>query len=290
MFDIFKKPHPFIFSIYSVIIPSILTFLIIVVLAPFRFQTFELGDRLLSALIIALLVALGIYLSVKLVEKSFPKAISEDQWTVGKEFLLVLLVVGIIVLLISFAFFLLQSEEVSFLVILLETASITLAISVLPVLISILYEQYRHQKEQLEKAALLTASLKAKNEALAKNQENEPSILIKADNNEIALQLKPKDLIYLKSDGNYVEVYFRATPQTQKKVIRNSLKAIENILPAEQFFRCHNSYIVNGNHIFRVEGNARNLSLHMIGVSEQIPVSRAKAKIIDTFLENLQNS
>ncbi len=290
MFESFNKPHPFIFSVYSIVIPSAITFLIIVVLAPFQFQEFEMNYRIISAGMISMLVALGILITVKGLKKLLPNAMSEDKWTVGKEFLLVLFVLLTIIFLIFIALLIFQISEAPVISLFLKSASITLAISLLPILVLILFEQYRYQKIQLKKATALTEFLTIRNHELLLDQVSpKQALFIKSENHDIELQLHPQDLIYLKSDGNYVEVYFNNSDETQKKVVRNRLKTIEYMLPNKLFFRCHNSFIVNGSHIIKVEGNARNLMLHMKGISAQIPVSRTKSKTIATFLENLQN-
>lgn len=288
----FKKPHPFIFNAYSIIIPGIITFLIIVFLAPLTFQGFEIGLRALIALLISIVVAFSIYFSIKILKKLFPNAMSEDKWTVGKEFLLVFFVLAIITLLISIPLLFLQNDSLSFTSTILRTSAITIAISVLPILVLILFEQYRHQKLQLKKANEFTNSLKSHIAKLATKEKANPSqeknLLIKSETHDVELQLNHKDFIYAKSDGNYIEIYFLNSNEIQKKLIRNRLKNIEALLPKTTFLRCHNSFIVNGNAIMEIEGNARNLELHLKDVSETIPVSRAKAPIISEFIKNLK--
>jgi DNA-binding LytR/AlgR family response regulator len=217
---------------------------------------------------------------------------SEDKWTVGKEFLLVLFVLAILTVLISIPLLFLQNDSLSFTSTILRTSAITIAISVLPILVLILFEQYRHQKLQLKKANDLTNSLKNQTaEPIIINEANnfqEKNLLIKSETDDVELQLNHKDFIYAKSDGNYIEIYFLNSNEIQKKLIRNRLKNIETLLPKTTFLRCHNSFIVNGNAIVKIEGNARNLELHLKDVSETIPVSRAKAPIISEFLKNLR--
>lgn len=294
MFNSLKKPHPFIFNYYSVIIPSFISFLIIVLLAPYDFQKIGLKYRIVFAAVISTLVALGVWVTVKILKKLIPKAMAEDQWTVGKELLQILFILSIIILLISITFILFQKSETPLGPLFFKIASTTIAISILPILVLVLFEQFRHQKLQLKKAAMLTASLKKRNEEILRSKQENIStngrLLIKGDNNAIEIQIKPQDLIYLKSDGNYLEVYFNNADKIQKKVIRNRLKTIENSLPNSLFFRCHNSFIINGKYILKIEGNARNLTLHLKGILTPIPVSRNKAKGISSFLENLPKS
>jgi len=291
MFQILRKPHPYIFNAYSVGIPCVITFLIIVVFAPFQFQEFDSGLKLLSGLVISVLVGLGILLSVSGLKRFWPEFMSEERWTVGKEIFLILSVVLVIIVLISAAVLLVTPSGISVWDLLLKTILITLAISSLPILITTLFEQNRHQKAQLKRAQALSESLRDRKEAspapTPSPEADDSKILIRSENQDIELQLQAPELIYLQSDGNYLDVYYLNGGELQKKVIRNRLKALESQLPAVLFFRCHNRFIVNGQHIIKVEGNARNLMLHLKSVPEGIPVSRTRAREIGPFLEQL---
>jgi hypothetical protein len=291
MFRIFNKPHPFIFNTSSVVIPSIITFLIISVLAPFQFQELSLKERLIIGFVIAMVVAILISFSVVFLKKIAPKLMREDKWTVGKEIVLILAVVLIIIIVLSASILFTQDNYISISPVLFKTASITIGISIIPILISVLFEQYRHHHKQYKRATDLTKSLKKENSALRsaipKKSIAQRKIVIKSENDEIELQLSPQDLVYIKSEGNYIEVHYLHSNQIQKKLVRQRLKNLEALLPNTIFFRCHNSFIVNGNHIIGVEGNARNLELKLNNYSEAIPVSRAKAKAISAFIEDL---
>lgn len=290
MSGIFKKPHPFIFNTFSVLVPSTITFLIIVLLAPSYFQDLDAVNRWIAAILTALFVALCIGVSVPLLRKLLPNTMNEDTWTVGKEMLLILFVVFIIIIGISTLLLILQDQEDSIFSLVLNTASITMGISLFPIIITVLFEQYRHQKSQVRKAALLTKSLKTENQKLRtttkKSTTNFETLLIKSDNQNIELKLAANDLIFLKSEGNYIEVYYQDSNEIKNTLIRNRMKSITTMLPNTIFLRCHKSFIVNGNHIIKVEGNARNLELKLRGVAEKIPVSRAKVTEVSAFLES----
>lgn len=291
MIKLLNKPHPFIFNAYSVFVPSIITFFIIAVLAPLQFQELTIQIRLMVAISVSLFVALSIVVSVSLLRKLVSKTLIDDSWTVGKEVLLVLSVVFVIIILLSVAVLIVQDNEDPIISLVLKTASITIGVSIFPILILVLFEQYRYQQSQFKKATILTQTLKSENSKLRssihKTISSEKKLLLKSDNNDIELQLHPNDLVYIKSDGNYLEVFFSEANQIQKKLLRNSLKKLDIVLPKSIFFRCHNRFIINGNFIVKVEGNARNLELTLKGCPETIPVSRAKAKEIATFLNGL---
>lgn len=89
----------------------------------------------------------------------------------------------------------------------------------------------------------------------------------------------------MKSEGNYVEVFYRQNQEKQKELIRNRLKAIEEQLPPTDFFRCHKRFIINLQHIQKVEGNARNLELVSDNFEEKIPVSRSKSEMLQQLFQ-----
>ncbi|QSS96571.1 LytR/AlgR family response regulator transcription factor [Psychroflexus sp. ALD_RP9] len=286
---IFNKPYPFIFNTFSVVIPSTITFLIISFLAPLQFHELEFQPRLIIAFIISVVVALIILMTVYILKKIVSKETIEDKWTVGKELLLILTVLFNIAVIISVALFVIDDDNTSMLQLLLKTTSITIGISIIPVIIMLQFEQYKHQKSQLKKADNLTKVLQDELIATYSTKSKvQKHLVIKSENDAIQLQLNSEDLIYLKSVGNYIEVFFLNSGAIQKKLIRNRLKTFETQLPNKIFIRCHNSFIVNGNYIIKIEGNARNLRLQLKNCEEKIPVSRTKAKTISTFINQLQ--
>ncbi|MBC8755308.1 LytTR family transcriptional regulator [Kordia sp. YSTF-M3] len=294
MFKIFNKPHPFIFNTYSIVIPGMAAFLIILLLAPFQFQEIEILQRSLYALLIALFVSASIFFTVKLLQKLFPAFMKEDNWTIGREVLLFLMVIFLIVLGIFASIFFTYTGNESIVQLFLKTTFFTVCISFFPIVILVLFEQYRQQKIQFNRAQKLTETLKAENEklqsetiqyAISANQ-----IQLKAENGKVALQLFPSEIICLQSDGNYVDVFYEVDKVVTKKLIRNRLKNLEETLTTSNFFRCHHRFMVNGNYITKVEGNARNLELTLRGIEFKIPVSRAKVKDVSSFLQTLKKS
>lgn len=292
MYFFLKKPYPFIFNKYSVLVPSSITFILIIFLAPLGFSEIDFYERVLIALIISIIIANAIYFGVIGLKKLFPKHIHEDSWSIGKEFLLYVLILTVIILSISFVFIsvvMYQYDDINpfkmFTNVFLKTAKITFGVCIIPIVISILIEQNNYQKKQFLKAQKLSENLKQeisdiKNEKLTGAER----FLFKSDNDDIELQVKFEDIIFIKSEGNYVEVHFKDKNKVSKQLIRNRIKAIEASLPNHIFFRCHNRYIINKNYITRVNGNARGLNLEFENSEESINVSRSKIKDFESFL------
>lgn len=85
------------------------------------------------------------------------------------------------------------------------------------------------------------------------------------------LLVKPSEILYCKSDGNYTEIY-----QAEKKVIvaSKNLKEVERKINHPSFLRIHNSYLVNINHI--VEYLKGDGGFVVMNDQTKIAVSRSK--------------
>jgi hypothetical protein len=287
-----KKPYPFIFNRYSVWVPSSITFLLIIFLAPLGFSSIDFFERVIIALVIALIIAGSIHFGVIGLKKLLPSHMSEDTWTIGKEFLLYVFVLSVIILTISCVFIavvMYQYNSINpskiFLSVFLRTAKITFGICIIPIVVSILIEQKNYQKRQFLKANQLSEKLKKEISTIKNGKSKaEEKILFRSDNNDIELQLKFEDIMFIKSEGNYIEVHYQNKHNVAKKVIRQRIKNIEMSLPKENFFRCHNRFIVNKSFITNINGNARGLSLELANSGETINVSRTKIKALESFL------
>lgn len=99
--------------------------------------------------------------------------------------------------------------------------------------------------------------LKAVNKALEKLERKEPgtapapstSIFIKADKKVYKINLA--DILYIEALDDYVKV---VTTQAGY-LVHDTLKSMQEELPADQFMRIHKSYIIAGNKIVFIEGN-----------------------------------
>ncbi|WP_340063602.1 LytTR family DNA-binding domain-containing protein [Ascidiimonas aurantiaca] len=288
---LFKRPHPFIFNRNSVLITGVATFFVLVVLSPFGYHTLPLKHRVWLALINSVIAASSIWLMVTFIQRFFPKWSKPENWVLGKEILLIWGTLLLIILL-TYMFLLVSSiTNETGISLFFQVFLKTMAISVIPISILVFFEQFMHQKKKLKQAVSISKQLKARKENYDNKengviQQKEKYILIPGENGKIELKLLPEELIYLKSEGNYIEVYYSSgTLSIQKKLIRNSLRSILEFLPASSFFHCQKSYIVNVDHIISVQGNARNLVLTVRNSDIDIPVSRAKTEALQNFLK-----
>lgn len=75
--------------------------------------------------------------------------------------------------------------------------------------------------------------------------------------------VNPEDILYLKSDNVYVEIFLQNTSH----LLRKRLKELETAL-SQDFKRCHKSFVVNTSKISRIKGNFIYLN------ETEIPLSR----------------
>lgn len=93
--------------------------------------------------------------------------------------------------------------------------------------------------------------------------------------------IAPENIIYCKSDGNYTTIHFK---DQKKEVVSKKIKDIERVFHNNNFFRVHNSYLVNITYISEfVKADGQYIVLEN-GVN--IPVSRNKKAALLNLLSN----
>ncbi len=274
-----SKPHPFIFNRWSIIIPGIVTVLVIMVLMPLDFDRFPFSERFMLAIVFGTVASATVGLSVFALQKLAPEWVIEDHWTVGREIVLIFVVI-VLICLVNFIVLLIigmNDNEVTETLVLV--IGYTLLISFFPVLLMVLTEQVLHQKAKLKESERLTQALQpvVGSSKKASQKVNEDPIELAAETGIVELVVLPSQIEYIQSDGNYAEIFYSdSVLNPQKKLIRNRLKYFSDVLPHPPFMHCHKSYIVNLDKVTSVTGNARNFELLLADRTERIPVSRSK--------------
>ncbi len=96
-----------------------------------------------------------------------------------------------------------------------------------------------------------------------------------ADTASELLKLPISDIILIKSADNYVEICYIDHDSIRKKLVRNTLKNVEQMLrPYDQFIRCHRTFIIHVGHIERIHLKINSSYIVLKKLDERIPVSR----------------
>jgi len=110
--------------------------------------------------------------------------------------------------------------------------------------------------------------------AKAKQKVLDP-IVLQSDSKNDSIQLNPDDIMLIRSADNYVEVFYRRDEKTERKLLRNTLKNIQNDLSnMPDFIRCHRTCIVNTSYILNLTNSYKGHRLTLLDMEEEIPVSR----------------
>lgn len=99
------------------------------------------------------------------------------------------------------------------------------------------------------------------------------SIRLSGEGDQEILQLLPDELLFMKANGNYVDVYYRKDHSVAKSMFRSSLAGLAEQVPGEQMVQCHRSYFVNlavARRIVRAKGRTQ---IEFDG-GQRVPVSR----------------
>lgn len=251
------------------------------------FQPFHLTKLSGKLIFVALGFGLTTFMVVGLMNAVFlpifPKFFSEEKWTVGRELLWSMINTVVVGLGNAFYVVWIGIGHWSFQMI-FSIELYTLAIGVFPIGISVLLKEARLKKRFERGSSQINTGLENRRTTAPVNsrvEEDDSLLILPSDNRNEQFSLRYKDLIYVRSSDNYVEVYYMHEDRVTKKILRNSLKTIVETLSAHsQFFRCHKSYLVNLDKIERVSGNAQGYKLHLADLNSQIPVSRKYNAVI----------
>ncbi len=103
-------------------------------------------------------------------------------------------------------------------------------------------------------------------------------LAFESENGKDAVQIKPEFFLFIRSDKNYLEIFFLDKGDVKTHLIRNRLKVIEDSYQNSPYIqRCHRSYLVNPLQIDKIFKNKGKSEIHI--QNQVIPIS-------DSFLEN----
>ncbi len=276
-----NKPFPFYETFkQKIIVPFFLSLLIIITLI--LFNPSDNSEKITTQIIkvftygfITFAITAGINILLPVL---FPKYFDTEKWNVKKMILFTLssiLLIGIANSLFAYRYDN-PNQSSDFFSFLLSVFYQTLLIGFFPTIILIFYGERILYKKNTRKAIEIIKELRT-NQNFTNSTNNN---IVFAPNTKNELSISENDLYYIKSEGNYAKLIYQNEKDFKKKLIRSSLKEIEQNLNPDIFFRCHKSYIINRNKISDVTGNAKGYLLHISELNTPIPTSRNISKNI----------
>ncbi|WP_136467725.1 LytR/AlgR family response regulator transcription factor [Flagellimonas onchidii] len=100
-------------------------------------------------------------------------------------------------------------------------------------------------------------------------QGSNSMLVIKGENDKIILAIKYGQLLYIKSAGNYLELYCKKGEKVVRELVRSSLKELEDKIEDSSIIRIHRSYMVNIAHLASVKKTRKGYSLSVKHMPEE---------------------
>jgi DNA-binding LytR/AlgR family response regulator len=149
-----------------------------------------------------------------------------------------------------------------------------LLICLAPPVVLRLSDLFQELKEQNESLLSQKETMQSRVQQYEEDYLNK-SVEFTADNNAENLVLPVAEAVLMRSADNYVEIVYREGDHFKKKLLRTTLRNIEQqTKPFSNFTRCHRTYIVNTFYIEKLHRKFNNHWLTIKGYPEEIPVSR----------------
>lgn len=143
----------------------------------------------------------------------------------------------------------------------------------LPYSFAILIVYYKNQREEIKSLKTTVAMPPEKR-----------LVVLKDENGKIKFSVLATDLLVLESTDNYVSVFYILQNKVQRKLLRNSLKNMEEMLKESGIMRCHRSFMVNPANVEFMQKKGKKLNIKIKHFDKSIPVSE---KYSSPFLDFL---
>lgn len=277
-----KQPYPFLYNTKN---NSIILLLISIVVFVINFlinddlivkQHFHV-DRLMFSITFGLISGVFILIVLEVLPRLFFKEELKENWTLGKEALLIL---GLFLLIITgnYIFILFAAKNFNQ-VFQFQTFSMValqgILIGFIPACIAVLINYTIFLRRNLKEVEVYNQQLVKRLPVEFAPQKDE--IIIPSNIKSETIRIVPSQLRFVKSEGNYVELYLEIDNKVKKEVYRTSIKIIEDALQKyPKIIRTHRCYLANLQKVTHYEGNARNFQLYFDDSETMVPVSRNK--------------
>lgn len=286
-----KSPYPFIydtawarFLVFAFVF--IFVFVFIITFRPFDIEHVVNVSVSRAAFYYALSSSLTCIALIELSLKFFPKFFVERNWTIGKE----IVMMNLVLILISLVNYI-MGRQIEFYnsspndIVVHDLASDfwhTYAIGIFPVAFTTILNYIIKLNRNLSHSNQLNELLSNREE---KSVGDDRTITIEGPGSNNNREFLLNEIVYIMSDGNYVEYYLDKGGTIVRDIQRNSLNNIEEQLKDESaFFRSHRAYIINVEKVKSSSGNAQGYQLQFANIDQPIPVSRRNLSAFDQLI------
>ena len=104
-------------------------------------------------------------------------------------------------------------------------------------------------------------------------------VCIQSDTRE-TLEINLRQLVFVEAQENYSRFAWLKGDEIKERILRVTLKKIEDQIVSGNIVRCHRSYIINTNFPYTIRGNSNGYRLTSKQFRDVIPISRSLGKEI----------
>ncbi len=279
--NLLKQPYPFDYRPRAIFNHS-LSIGLFIFLFLFIFQPFEL-QPVNESLLTKTLVYLGYgmitfivsFLYHFLLPLLFPQIIRQEQVQIKYEILFsigILFIIGIANAIYHNSLY----PEHTILKSILYFQYFTFTIGFFPIILFLMLDVIMKQRRNLIDASKMNSEIRKQ---VIDKDSNSQIITLTSDNEKESMTIPTDKLLYIKSAGNYVTVYFNQNGKIHFELLRTPIKRIQSLLiDYPHILRCHRMYIINLQNINSVVGDSQGYQISLKDTSETIPVSRGYLK------------
>jgi hypothetical protein len=262
------------FKLKSSFYLGLFVFLFLYIFKPFHLYTLK-NLVLEYTIILGILTLLGTFFILYIPPLLFKHYFDEDNWTIGKNFFIIL--IGLIFIGTFLWYFanlyksIFNIPGLNYFLFL----TYTFLIGVIPLFFFV----FINEKDVREKREKRAKEINIHNKEKRVGKRLKKEITVYSDNKKENITFKIDELVYISSQGNYASFFIKKNTNLKEKILRVTLTKInEELQGYTNIIRCHKSYIVNVNYIKGISGNARGYLLKSDVIPFNIPVSRNFSK------------
>lgn len=268
MLKLLNKPYPFNDNFKQnarvIFFISVGVFGFLFLFQPLQIDMLATRDKYFLVIGLGVITFLSLSLNLLILPSLFPKIFIHRTWTIKKEIFWDLW----ILFTVSVGYYL-YYKALGIMIFGFEIIIKLILIAIIPTSVLI----------TINRNLLLRTHLRTAQEINRKLHDNreiaEKLVHFVSDYQKDTLSVKVSQILLIRSAGNYIEVFWKQAADASRQLIRYSLTNAEEVVKEYKFImRCHRSFLVNVNHIDRVEGNSQGYRIYFDKIDFPVPVSK----------------
>ena len=268
MLKFLNKPYPYNddlkYNSKLIFFISIGVLIFLYLFQPLDVSSMDNKQKIYVVIGLGVITFLSLSLNLLIMPSLFPKIFLKKVWNIKKEIIWNIWILSTI----SVGYFLYYKALGIFNIDFNMLIGLIL-IAVIPITGLITVNQNRILRSYLKVAEDINKKLK-ENKSI-----NERLVHFKSDYAKDNLSIRVSLLLLIRAANNYIEVFWKEGEKYKNQMIRTSLSKAEDLLKEHKFiFKCHRSYMVNINHIDKVDGNIQGYKIFFENLDFSIPVSK----------------